>query len=130
MSRGRMGFTLIRLMTFLTISGVIAAIVLPRLAFLNISDTNLAQQQHAENIVAVFTAGRDAGSIQWVTTNRNACVADVVGGRVSPASSIFAGKVFGVSNFEGFDLAGVYRYIGMDARKNLFFDKSGSQPSR
>lgn len=124
----RRGFSLIEMLTLITVIGVISAIAIPRISYMKMAAIKATELQNAENIVSMFTAGRDGGSIEWVTTSRNACVADVVAGRAAPASSIFAGKVFRVPNVKDSSLTGVYKYIGLDARKSLFFDKSGGQP--
>jgi len=123
------GFSLIELLTAVVVIGVISSIAVPKIAYLNGIATKAVQQQNAQNIVTMFEAGKDGGLVDWVTTDRNACIADVIAGKAAPPSSIFAGKVFRVPNITGANLKGVYKYIGMDANKNLFFDKSGSQPA-
>lgn len=128
--RFQRGFGLVEALMLVTLISVISSFAIPKITYYKAAAKTVTQQQNAENIVSIFTAGQDGGSVQWVTTSRNACIADVVAGKAAPASSIFAGKVFRVPNIKGADLRGVYRYIGMDAKKNLFFDKNGGQCPR
>jgi prepilin-type N-terminal cleavage/methylation domain-containing protein len=123
------GFSLIELLTVISVISVISSFAVPQISSLKSAAGTAVQQRNAQNIVSVFRAGKDAALIKWVNTSRNACVADVLAGRAAPSNSIFAGQMFRVPNIKGPDLTAVYRFIGIDSNKNLFFDKSGGQPA-
>jgi type IV pilus assembly protein PilA len=117
-------------MLVISIIGMITPLALPQIGAMSSAASTAAQERNAQNIVSVFRAGKEAGSIEWNTSSRNAAVADVIAGRKAPSTSIFAGNEFSVPNIKGDSLTGLYKYIGLDARKNLFFDRTGSQPVR
>ncbi len=119
------GFSLVELLTVISVIGIIAGIALPSMGNVNTAASKAVNQRNAQNIVSVFQSGVSAATA-WVATSRNAAVADVVAGR-APASGAFSGQTFKVPNLTGTDLTGAYPYVGLDASNNLFYDKAGGQ---
>ena len=122
------GFTLVEILTMISIIFVIAAFAIPRIGSFNDSASKATAEHNAQNIVSMYTAGKDGGQIKWDHSSREACVQDVVDGRTATAASMFPGMPFRVPGLSGPKLASVFKYIGMDAKGDLFFDKEGRQP--
>ena len=123
------GFSLIELLTVISVIGVMTSIVAPSFGSINGAAQTAVQQDNAQNIVSMFKAG-DAAQVAWTTTSRDAAVADVIAGRPAPAKSVFAGKTFNVPHLSAQDIQAAYRYIGLDSQHQLFFDKNGSQAAQ
>jgi type II secretory pathway pseudopilin PulG len=121
------GYTLVEVLTMITIISLLTAFALPRIGSLNGSASEASNQNNAQNIISMYTAGRDGGFVKWNKTSRNACIAEVIAGKPADPASMFKGVVFRVSNIRGSALTGIYQYIGIDAKGDLFYDKTGSQ---
>ena len=123
------GFSLIEMIVVIGVIGAMTSLVAPTFGSIKDAAGAATNQDNAQSIVSTFKTG-DAAQINWITTSRSACIADVIAGRSSPSTSIFAGQHFSVPHLSADNLKAASRYIGMDSRNQLFYDASGSQPGQ
>ncbi len=121
------GFSLVEMLTVISVIGIIASIAIPNIGSISTSAKTAVAQRNAQSIVSMFAAGQAAG-VTWAGATRNALVASTISGQ-SPTDGPFVGKTFRVPNISSTDLAVSYKYVGRDSDGNLFYDRSGSQSS-
>lgn len=124
-SRSSSGFSLVEMLTVVAVIGIISSIAIPNIGNINTAAKAAAAQRNAQSVVSMFSAGQAAG-VTWTGATRNALVTSVIGGQ-APTDGAFTGKSFSVSGISGDDLTAAYKYIGMDADSNLYYDRSGAQ---
>jgi hypothetical protein len=84
-------------------------------------------RQVAQSIVRVYQSGFAAG-VAWYGSTRNAKVDAVISGQ-APTEGAFSGKCFKVLAGIEKNRAQAFKYIGLDSNGDLYYDKTGSQPS-
>lgn len=120
------GFSLVELLTVISVIGIIAGIALPSMGNVNTAASKAVNQRNAQNIVSIFQSGVSAGLTWTGGAVRNTLIGSVVSGQ-SPASGAFTGQSFKLPSLTGTDLTGAYPYVGIDASNNLYYDKAGGQ---
>lgn len=121
------GFSLVEMLTVISVIGIIASIAIPNIGSISNSAKTATRQRNGQSIVSMFAAGQAAG-VTWAGATRNALVGSVISGQ-APTDGAFSGKTFRVPNITGTELTATYPYIGIDGDGNLFYDRAGSQPS-
>ena len=119
------GFSLVEMLVVIAVIGVIAAIAIPNIGSINQSAKDARNQRNAQSLVSMYQSGAAAG-VTWTGATRNAKVDSVITGQ-SSSDGAFSGKIFKVPNLSGTDKTDTYKYIGIDANGDLFYDKGGSQ---
>lgn len=123
----RGGFSLVELLVVIAVIGVIAAIAIPQLSNIGSSAKTAVNQRNAQSIVSTYLNGAAAGAT-WSGTSRNTKIQAVIAG-TSPTDGVFQGKTFQLPNVSAADQQAAYPYIGYDTNGDLFYDKTGGQPT-
>jgi len=121
------GFSLVEMLTVISVIGIIASIAIPNIGSISDSARTATRQRNGQSIVSMFAAGQAAG-VAWAGATRNALVGSVISGQ-APTDGAFTGKTFRVPNITGAELTATYPYVGKDSDGNLFYDRTGGQPS-
>ena len=122
------GVSVGELIIVIAIVGLITFLAIPHLSFDSESEREARDRRNAQSIVTVYQSGFAAG-VSWNGTTRNAKIDAVIAGQ-SPAEGAFSGKSFKAPAAVEKDRAGAFKYIGIDSNGDLYYDKSGVQPSK
>ena len=104
---------------------ILAAIILPGIGGLSPAANEAMNRRNAQSVVAVYRGGAEAGVI-WNGKTRMDRIKAVCSGQ-TPDNGAYAGKRFRVGLGAPALETHTYRYIGMDAKGDLFYDVSGGQ---
>jgi type II secretory pathway pseudopilin PulG len=121
------GFSVVEVLVIIIVVGVITFVALPYAGFNGKPAREAQERRVAQSIVSVYQSGFAAG-VAWKGSTRNAKIDAVTSGQ-APAEGAFSGKFFKVPGGMQRDMAGASKYIGCDANGDLYYDKSGGQPS-
>jgi prepilin-type N-terminal cleavage/methylation domain-containing protein len=123
----RRGFSVVELLVVLLVIGITIFFAVPHSRVDGASAREQRERRVAQSIVTVYQSGFAAG-VAWNGSTRNAKVDAVISGQ-APSEGAFSGKFFKVPATAEKDMAGAFKYIGCDSNGDLFYDKSGEQPS-
>ena len=126
-SGSRRGFSVVELLVVIGVVGITVFLAVPYSSFDRESTKQERDRQVAQSIVRVYQSGFAAG-VTWNGSTRNAKVDAVISGQ-APTEGAFSGKYFkGPAGIEK-NKAEASKYIGCDSNGDLYYDKTGSQPS-
>lgn len=118
------GFSLVELLTTVSIIAILAAIAIPNIGSINSEANNTKNKRNAQTIVGTYSAGEAAG-VKWPAGTVSIKVTAILAGQ-KPASGVFATTTFKVT-LTPEEAALTYRFIRSDAKGNLFLDADGNQ---
>lgn len=117
------GFSLVELLMFLAIAGVMAAITLPHIDTLNTAQT-ARDRRHAQELSSFTVAAQAAGLNLVVPGNLKATVDKVLEGG-SPSTGSFRGRKFTAPKLTQEDAEAAARFLKIEAN-SLVYDYDGT----
>jgi type IV pilus assembly protein PilA len=123
----RRAFSIVELLVVLLVIGITVFFAIPQTGSDYKSATEQRDRHAAKSIVTVYQAGFAAG-VTWSGETRNAKVDAVISGQ-APTGGAFSGKFFKAPAAIEKEMSGAFKYIGYDSNGDLYYDKTGGQPS-
>jgi prepilin-type N-terminal cleavage/methylation domain-containing protein len=123
-SNRRHGFSLVEMLTFVAIVGILTSIVVPMLGSTN-SVAEARLRRNAQELTSAFNAANAAGLNFSVQGNMDATLAAIIQGS-KPASGVFKDRFFGLRSINLEEAKLATKYLKLDGEDLLYTGASAN----